>query len=73
MRTKEELRKEAVRLAEEHELKKSVIIKILNELDKEQKYDQKHVDGISAVNELLKEMHDLELAHIKITEEIKKN
>lgn len=61
---------EASRLAKEHQEKKLVIENILNDLDKE-KISGKHVSGIAAVNEILKEMEDIEIKHSKILEEIR--
>jgi len=70
-KTKQELILEAAELAKTHQEKKMIIENILNDLDKE-KISNKHVGGISAVNEILKEMEDLEIKHSKILEEIRK-
>lgn len=59
-------------LAKQHEQKKTVIEKIFKDLDAEDKMSQKHIEGIAAVNELLKEMEDLEIQHSKLMEEVKK-
>lgn len=72
-KSKQELIEEAARLAKVHEEKKRVIENILNDLDKEDKVSKKHLGGIAAVNEILKEMEDLEIQHIKILEEIRGN
>jgi len=71
-KTKKELMEEASKLASEHQEKKIVIEKILNDLDKE-KISGKHVGGIAAVNDILKEMEDIEIKHAKLIEEIKAN
>jgi len=71
-KTKQELMIEASKLAAEHQEKKMVIENILNDLDKE-KISGKHVGGIAAVNDILKEMEDIEIKHAKILEEIKGN
>jgi len=70
--TKQELLSEARKTASAHEEKKIVIKKILDDLDKEENTSQKHINGIAAVNELLKEMRALEEEHEKILLEIKK-
>lgn len=70
-KNKQELIEEAAKLAKEHEEKKHVIETILNDLDKEEKVSNKHLGGIAAVNEILKEMEDIEIKHIKVLEEIK--
>lgn len=72
-KNKQELIEEASLLAKEHQEKKKVIEAILNDLDKENKMSNKHISGITAVNEILKEMEDIEIKHIKILEEIKEN
>lgn len=70
-KTKQELIDEAASLAKAHQEKKLVIEAILNDLDKE-KISNKHIEGIAAVNEILKEMEDLEIKYSKLEEEIKK-
>lgn len=70
--TKQELLSEARKISSLHEEKKIIIKKILDDLDKEEKTTQKHIGGIAAVNELLKEMQLLEEQHEKILLEIKK-
>lgn len=69
--TKQELLAEASRLAKEHEYKKQIIQGIFDTLDKEPKMSKKHVSGIASVNELLKEMEDLEIQHTKVLEQIR--
>ncbi len=73
MKNKQDLIVEAAKLAEEHKLKKNIIENILNDLDAEKNVSKKHVGGIAAINEILKEMEDLEIRHSKILEEIKTN
>jgi len=72
-KNKQKLIEEAAKLSREHQEKKKVIEAILSDLDKEEKVSQKHIGGITAVNEILKEMEDIEIKHIKILEEIKAN
>lgn len=72
MKTKQELIEEAANLAKQHSDKKSIVEKILSDLDAEPKISHKHIDGIAAVNEILKEIEELETKHSKIIEEIKK-
>lgn len=68
---KQELLKEASDLAKSHEEKKEVILTILNDLDKEIKASDKHISGMATVNEILKEMHELEIKHAEVLEKIK--
>lgn len=70
MKTKKELVIEAAELGRKHLQKKEVIEKILNDLDKEEKVSQKHLDGIAAVNELMKELNELEVQHEEIKKQI---
>lgn len=70
MKTKKELVIEAAELGRKHLQKKEVIEKILNDLDKEEKVSQKHLDGIAAVNELMKELNELEVQHEEIRKQI---
>lgn len=72
-KSKKELIEEAAALAKEHAEKKIVIESILNDLDKEEEVSQKHIGGIAAVNEVLKEMEDIEIRHTKVLEEIRSN
>ena len=72
-KNKKELIIEAASLAKSHQQKKDAIEKIFSDLDKEEKASNRHLGGIAAVNEILKEMLDIELEHEKILEQIKKN
>ena len=72
-KNKQDLINEAAKLSEDHQFKKIIVENILNDLDKEEKVSKKHISGIAAINELLKEMEDLEIKHLKILEEIKTN
>lgn len=69
--TKQELLLEAKKLSKEHQQKKEVVLNILNDLDKKKGFGEKHVGGMSAVNELIKEMQELEIQHAQIIEQIK--
>ena len=71
MKNKQELVAEAARLAKLHQQKKEAIENIFLDLDKEEKVTPKHLGGISAVNEILKELKELEEEHEKIFEQIK--
>ena len=68
---KQELIDEAARVAKIHQQKKDVIEKIFSDLDKEEKTSQKHLDGIAAVNEILKEMKIIETEHENLINKIK--
>lgn len=70
---KQELINEAARLGNIHQQKKNTIEKIFSDLDKEEKTTFKHLNGISAVNELLKELEEIEIKHQEIIDQIKKN
>lgn len=70
-KSKQELVEEAAKIALKHQSKKEVIEKIFSDLDKEDKTTVKHIDGIAAVNELLKDLEILENEHFKILEQIK--
>ena len=72
-KNKKELVEEAKNLAKIHQQKKDVIQKILSDLDKEEKVSQKHLEGIAAVNEIMKEMNVIEEEHEKILEKIREN
>lgn len=68
---KQELIDEAAKIAKIHQQKKDVIEKIFSDLDKEERASQKHLDGIAAVNEILKEMKAIELEHENLFNKIK--
>jgi len=72
-KSKQEITDEIAEIAKAHQEKKLVIENIFNDLDKESKMSDKHINGIAAVNEILKEMEDLEIKHSKLIEEIKAN
>lgn len=71
MKNKQELFVEAERLAKIHQQKKEIIEKIFSDLDKEEKTSHKHLSGIAAVNEILKEIKTLEDEHSEVLEKIK--
>lgn len=70
-KSKQEIISEIAIIAKKHEQKKEIIEKIFKDLDVEDKMSQKHIEGIAAVNELLKEMEDLEIQHSKLITEVK--
>lgn len=71
-KTKKELIEEACKLADEYELKKQVIQKILEDLDEIKLFGEKHISGMATVEEIKTEMLEIEIKHEKILEEIKK-
>ena len=71
-KSQKELLKEAKELAQSHQEKKEVIYSILSNLDKEEKVSDKHITGMATINEILKEMKNIEDEHEKIIEQIKK-
>jgi hypothetical protein len=70
---KQELVEEAAKLATLHKQKKEVISKILDDLDSKNKVSSQHLEGISTVNELLKELNILEKEHATVLKKIKTN
>lgn len=64
---------EAAVLSRKYQQKKEVIENILNDLDKEANVSSTHIGGISAVNELLKELDEIEEKHAQVLENIKAN
>lgn len=72
-KNKQELIEEAANIARSHQQKKEIIEKMLSDLDKEKKMSEKHINGIAAINEILKEMEILELTHSSVLEQIKGN
>jgi len=70
---KQELIEEAARIAKTHQQKKEAIEKIFSDLDKEEKASNKHLSGIAAVNEILREMNSLEQEHEKILGQIRES
>lgn len=73
MKSKQKLIEEAANLGKLHQQKKEAIEKILYDLDREEKTSSKHLIGIATINEILKEMNDLEDEHKKILEQIKQS
>ena len=71
MKNKQDLIKEANALAEQHAFKKGVIENLLSNLDAKSKFSDEHINGMAAVQELMKEMEDLEFRHEEITKQIK--
>lgn len=72
-KNKQELIEEAKNLAILHQQKKEAVEKIFSDLDKEKKMSNKHISGIAAVNEIMKDIKEIELKHEKILEQIKEN
>lgn len=63
---------EACKLADEYELKKQVVQKILEDLDNIKEFGEKHIAGMATVEEIKNEMTEIEKKHESILEEIKK-
>ena len=70
-KNKQDLIKEANILAEDHTFKKGVIEKLLGDLDTKDKFSEEHLIGMSTVQELLKEMEEIELNHEQLRKQIK--
>jgi hypothetical protein len=71
-KTKKELMEEACKLADEYELKKQVIQKILEDLDNIKEFGDKHISGMATVEEIKIEMQEIEKKHEELLSEIKK-
>lgn len=70
-KNKQQLIEEANNLAQEHQFKKDVIEKMLNDLDNKKKLTQEHLESISIIQNILAEMDELEKKHEQIIKEIK--
>lgn len=70
-KSKKELTKEAGMLADIHENKKEAIKKILDDLDSHEKISDKHYQGMNVIQELFKEMEELEVKQQNILNKIK--
>lgn len=70
-KTKNQLIQEANELAKEHQFKKDVIEKMLNDLDQQKKLSENHLEGMSIIQELLEELDDLEKKYEEIKKQIK--
>lgn len=66
-----ELILEIASIAKAHQAKKEVIETILSDLDKEEKASYKHIQGMATVNELMKEISDLEIQYTELRDKIK--
>ena len=62
----------AQRLSSQYKEKKEIVLNILNELDKKERCDEAHVNGIAAVNEMMAELEEIEKKHSEVLEKIKK-
>jgi len=69
---KQELLLEAQKLSKEYKEKKEIVLNILNELDKKERCDDSHVNGIAAINEMMAELEEIEKKHSEVLEKIKK-
>lgn len=73
MKSKKELIEEANKLAEEHAFKKSVIEKMLNDLDQKKEFTEAHAEGMSVIEEMMREMDELESKNDELRKKIKGN
>ena len=67
----QELLEKASELSKTHEEKKKLIESILNDLDNEKSVSDKHISGMATINEIIKEMNDIESEHEDIIAKIK--
>lgn len=70
-KTKQQLIENANALAEEHQFKKNVIEKMLNDLDLLKALTPEHLEAMSSIQEMLNEMDELESKHQGIIKQIK--
>lgn len=70
-KNKQELIKEANVLAEEHLFKKSVIEKLLSDLDMKNKFSEEHITGMANAQDLLSEMDEIAIKYEEILKQIK--
>jgi DNA polymerase I-like protein with 3'-5' exonuclease and polymerase domains len=68
---KKELLKQIADKAIEYEGKKELIRSILDELDKEQTYSNKHLESIAIIEDIKKEMQVIEEAHQELIKQAK--
>ena len=68
---KKELLKQIADKAIEYEGKKELIRSILDELDKEQTYSNKHLESIAIIEDIKKEMQVIEEEHQELIKQAK--
>ena len=68
---KQDMVNELAKIADEHSLKKEAIIKLLDDLDADKSFSDKHINGIAAVNTMMKELEELEKKHDELVKKIK--
>ncbi len=71
IKSKQDLIKEANELSEKHNFKKSVVEKMLDDLDRKGVFSEEHVNGMSAIQELLTEMDQIESEYKELLRKIK--
>jgi methyl-accepting chemotaxis protein len=59
MKNKKELIEEVNKLAQEHAFKKSVIEKMLNDLDQKKEFTEAHSEGMSVIEDIMREMDEI--------------
>ena len=70
-KTKQQLIEEANALAEEHQFKKDVIEKMLNDLDEKKSLTPGHLEAMGVIQNILAEMDELEKNYQDIIKQIK--
>jgi hypothetical protein len=71
-KTKQQLIEDANSLASEHQFKKDVIEKMLNDLDEKKSLTPNHLEAMGIIQNILSEMDEIEKAHEDIIKQIKK-
>ena len=69
--TKQQLIEEANALAEEHQFKKDVIEKMLNNLDEKKGLTPEHLEAMGIIQNILNEMDDMEKKYQEVIKQIR--
>jgi len=70
-KTKQQFIEEANALAKEHQFKKDVIEKMLNDLDEKKSLTPEHLEAMGVIQDILNEMDDIEKKYQEIVNQIK--
>jgi hypothetical protein len=73
MKNKKELIEEVNKLAQEHAFKKSVVEKMLNDLDQKTEFTEAHSEGMSVIEDMMREMDEIWSKSEELKKEIRSN
>jgi len=73
MKNKKELIEEVNKLAQEHAFKKSVVEKMLNDLDQKKEFTEAHSEGMSVIEDIMREMDEIWSKYEELKKEIRGN